>query len=71
MRQHDFQGSSVINYPELKYKFTRIHEPKHLHPERDNNYKKSVNSAVMFLKGETKSLFLQMEKDIKNSEIDA
>ena len=31
----DFQGNSVINYPELKYKFTRIHEPKHLHPERD------------------------------------
>ena len=29
----DFQGNSVINYPELKYKFTRIHEPKHLHPE--------------------------------------
>lgn len=33
----DFQGTSVINYPELKFKYTRIHEPKHLHPER--NYK--------------------------------
>ena len=32
--QEDFQGTSVINHPELKYKFTRIHEPKHLHPER-------------------------------------
>jgi len=30
----DFQGTSVINYPDLKDKFTRIHEPKHLHPER-------------------------------------
>ena len=30
----DFQGTSVINYPEIKNKFTRIHEPKHLHPER-------------------------------------
>ena len=30
----DFQGTSVINYPDLKNKFTRIHEPKHLHPER-------------------------------------
>jgi|TARA_B100000929_G_scaffold290367_1_gene283719 UDP-galactopyranose mutase len=30
----DFQGSSVINYPDLKNKFIRIHEPKHLHPER-------------------------------------
>ncbi len=34
INQHDYQGTSVINYPELKYKFTRIHEPKHLHPER-------------------------------------
>lgn len=31
----DFQGTSVINYPEKKFKFTRIHEPKHLHPERN------------------------------------
>ena len=31
---------------------------------KDSDYKKSVNSAVMFLKGETKSLFLQMEKDM-------
>ena len=31
----DYQGNSVINYPELKYKFTRIHEPKHLHLERN------------------------------------
>jgi UDP-galactopyranose mutase len=30
----DYQGSSVINYPDLKQKYTRIHEPKHLHPER-------------------------------------
>jgi len=31
----DFQGTSVVNYPDLEYKFTRIHEFKHLHPERD------------------------------------
>lgn len=31
---NDYQGTSVINYPESKYSFTRIHEPKHLHPER-------------------------------------
>ena len=30
----DYQGSSVINFPDIKYKYTRIHEPKHLHPER-------------------------------------
>lgn len=35
MNFEDFQGTSVINFPELKYKFTRIHEPRHLHLERN------------------------------------
>lgn len=35
MNCEDFQGTSVINFPELKYNFTRIHEPRHLHLERD------------------------------------
>jgi len=30
----DFQGSAVINYPGKDVSFTRIHEFKHLHPER-------------------------------------
>lgn len=30
----DYQGNAVINYPEITVPFTRIHEPKHLHPER-------------------------------------
>ncbi len=30
----DFQGTSVMNYAELSVPYTRIHEPKHLHPER-------------------------------------
>tara|TARA_A100001011_G_scaffold393368_2_gene483044 strand:- start:2783 stop:3916 length:1134 start_codon:yes stop_codon:yes gene_type:complete len=34
INNEDYQGTSVMNYPELKFKFTRIHEPKHLHPER-------------------------------------
>ena len=41
----DFQGNSVINFPELKYKFTRIHEPKHLHPER--SYFKKNKSIII------------------------
>ena len=41
----DFQGNSVINFPELKYKFTRIHEPKHLHPER-SYYKKNKSIII-------------------------
>ena len=34
---NDFQGTSVMNYADLNVNFTRIHEFKHLHPER--NYK--------------------------------
>ncbi len=30
----NFQGNSVINYPDIDIKYTRIHEYKHLHPER-------------------------------------
>lgn len=31
----DFQGTSVMNYADFPPKFTRIHEFKHLHPERN------------------------------------
>ncbi|HZK05363.1 MAG TPA: UDP-galactopyranose mutase [Actinomycetaceae bacterium] len=31
----DFQGTSVMNYPDLDVPFTRIHEFRHFHPERD------------------------------------
>jgi len=30
----DFQGASVVNYPDPDVVFTRIHEFRHLHPER-------------------------------------
>jgi UDP-galactopyranose mutase len=40
----DYQGTSVINYPDLKFKFTRIHEPKHLHLER--NYVKNKTLII-------------------------
>ena len=39
---NDFQGSSVMNFPELKYKYTRLHEPKHLHVERNYTRKKTL-----------------------------
>jgi len=38
----DFQGTAVINYADLDVKFTRIHEFKHLHPERKNDSKKTL-----------------------------
>ncbi len=31
----DFQGTSVMNFADLDVPYTRIHEPRHLHPERD------------------------------------
>ena len=31
----DFQGTSVVNYSDLDVPFTRIHEYRHLHPERN------------------------------------
>ncbi len=44
IKSNDFQGTSVINYPELKYNYTRVHEPKHLHLER--NYKKNLTLVI-------------------------
>jgi len=38
----DYQGTAVINYTDLKDKYTRIHEPKHLHPERKSFESKST-----------------------------
>jgi len=38
----DFQGTSVINYCDAEVPFTRIHEFRHLHPERDYDPNRSV-----------------------------
>ena len=38
----DFQGTSVMNFPDLKIKFIRRHEPRHLHPERNYTNKKTL-----------------------------
>jgi len=38
----DYQGSSVINYVDLTSPFTRIHEFKHLHPERKHSENMTV-----------------------------
>lgn len=35
LEMEDFQGTSVMNYPDLDVPFTRIHEFRHFHPERD------------------------------------
>ena len=34
----DWQGTSVMNYAEEAVPYTRIHEPRHLHPEAEERY---------------------------------
>lgn len=38
----DYQGNAVINFPEPDIPYTRIHEPRHLHPERHYTIGKTV-----------------------------
>jgi UDP-galactopyranose mutase len=38
----DYQGNSVINYADEDILFTRVHEFKHFHPERDSKNDKTV-----------------------------
>lgn len=40
--KNDFQGTSVINIAEKDIGYTRIHEPKHLHPERNYPRDKTI-----------------------------
>jgi UDP-galactopyranose mutase len=39
---HDYQGTSVMNYADEEVPYTRVHEFKHLHPERDYQPGKTV-----------------------------
>ena len=38
----DFQGTSVMNYADVEVPYTRIHEPRHLHPERQYTKEKTL-----------------------------
>jgi len=38
----DYQGTSVMNFAELSPPFTRVHEPSHLHPERQYKTDKTI-----------------------------
>jgi UDP-galactopyranose mutase len=38
----DFQGTSVMNYGDEEVPYTRIHEFKHFHPERDYDTDKTI-----------------------------
>lgn len=34
----DFQGTPVMNYNDAEFPYTRIHEFRHFHPEREDKY---------------------------------
>lgn len=38
----DYQGTSVMNFADVEVPHTRVHEPKHLHPERRWNRERTV-----------------------------
>jgi UDP-galactopyranose mutase len=45
MERHDvadYQGAAVVNYPDLDVPYTRIHEFRHLHPERRYTVEKTL-----------------------------
>ena len=50
----DFQGTSVMNYAEESVPFTRIHEPRHLHPEASYTDKQTliIKEVSMFDNGD-------------------
>jgi len=42
VQTEDYQGNAVINYPGGDIPYTRIHEPRHLHPERNYTKEKTI-----------------------------
>lgn len=42
----DYQGTSVMNFAEETIPFTRIHEPRHLHPEKEEKYPKDKTLVI-------------------------
>lgn len=63
----DFQGNAVINYPELKYEYTRVCEPRHFYPERWNDYaaKKTICFKEISINGENDPYYPILDNDNK------
>jgi UDP-galactopyranose mutase len=59
----DYQGNSVINFPEIDIPYTRIHEPKHLHPERNYTGEKTVIFKEYSLKDDGTNPFYPILSD--------
>lgn len=59
----DYQGNSVINFPEIDIPYTRIHEPKHLHPERNYTREKTIIFREYSLKDDGSDPFYPISSD--------
>lgn len=66
----DIQGTSVMNYGDIEIPYTRIHEFKHLHPERQDILNKnqtiiSIEYSKTFKKGDEAYYPINDEKNTK------
>ncbi len=59
----DFQGTSVMNYAETNVPYTRIHEPRHLHPERNYQTSKTVIFYETSRMGQTNDAYYPVNDD--------
>jgi UDP-galactopyranose mutase len=59
----DYQGRAVINFPEQELPYTRIHEPKHLHPERNYPKEKTIIFKEFSLKDDGADPFYPILSD--------
>ena len=64
----DFQGTSVMNYADVSAPFTRIHEFKHLHPERNYPISGTIIArefSRLAIRGDEPYYPINLEKDKK------
>ncbi|MBS1598519.1 MAG: UDP-galactopyranose mutase [Bacteroidetes bacterium] len=66
----DFQGNAVINYPEKEIPYIRIHEPKHLHPERNYTTEKTIIFKEYSMKDDGKNPFYPILSDDNQQKYD-
>jgi UDP-galactopyranose mutase len=70
----DYQGTSVMNYADVEVPYTRIHEPKHFHPERKEYWERPPTLAfIEYSRSATSSdepyYPVNTEEDKKNLEL--
>jgi len=64
----DYQGTSVMNFADEDIPYTRIHEPKHLHPERKYNRSRTLVIKEFSIPGEGRDPYYPVG-DLKNQKL--